>query len=60
METPRKYSTGSKASKLRVRLAQRGRMAEVKRMRSVPASPAARSRSLTERVNDFDTAGFGI
>ena len=47
METPRKYRTGSKASKLRVRLAQRGRMAEAKRMRSASASPAARSRSLT-------------
>ncbi len=45
VEMPRRYSVGSRASRLRVRRAQRGRMAEVNRMRSSP-SAAPRSRTL--------------
>ena len=46
IDTPRRYRIGSRASRLGVRRAQRGRMADVKRIRS-PVSPAPRSRNLT-------------
>jgi hypothetical protein len=53
IETPRRQRIGkrigSNASRLRVRRDQRGRMAEVKRMRS-PLAPAPRSRSLTRCI----------
>ncbi len=47
-EAQRSVPSRSKASRLRVRRAQRGRMADVKQMRSAASAP--RSRSLTRRT----------
>ena len=49
---------GSSASKLRVRRAQRGKIAELKRMRSAPASSAPRSCSFHPLHRDRADAGL--
>ena len=59
VEMPRRYSVGSRASRLRVRRAQRGRIAEVNRMRS-PLAAAPRSRTLGRDYRDGADPGLHL